>query len=169
MEIWKPIKDYEGLYEVSNLGNIKSLITNKILKPTETNALRSKGYLRVELKGKAKLVHRLVAENFIPNIENKDQVNHINGNKKDNRVENLEWVTQSENIKHAYDMGLMKPKYDEENGWHKKVIQYDKNGNFIKIWNSISSAEKTLNINNISNACRNKRNKAGGFKWQYAE
>ena len=111
-EIWKDIKGYEGKYQVSNKGNIKSLKQfNKrgvdlIIKLGKNNT----GYTIVRLtknnKLKTPLVHRLVAQAFIPNPDNKPQVNHKNGNKADNTVENLEWVTRSENQKHAYETGL---------------------------------------------------------------
>jgi hypothetical protein len=111
-EIWKDIKGWEGLYQVSNIGRIKSF--EKIQYPTE-RILKQRlrlGYLCVVLySGEVKnkkyyLVHRLVAIAFIPNPENKKWVNHINGIKADSRVENLEWVTPGENQKHAYDNGL---------------------------------------------------------------
>lgn len=123
-EIWKDIEGYEGLYQVSNLGNVKSLrkridkgkchryFDEKILKPIETN----RGYLRVKLCKDRKIkkirVHRLVAEAFIkrPELE----VNHIDGNKKNNKVENLEWVTQRENKQHAWITGL----YHKKGGKH---------------------------------------------------
>lgn len=107
-EIWADIKDYEGWYQISNYGRIKSFArgVGKILKPS----LARNGYLYVTLKktGSKKHfgIHQLVAENFIPNPENKPQVNHINGNKFDNCCENLEWMTSVENHKHAKETGL---------------------------------------------------------------
>lgn len=112
-EIWKAIKDYEGKYEVSNLGRVKSLerksrlnrkIKERILAPREHTG----GYLRVQLSRKDFYIHRLVAETFIPNPENKSQVNHIDGNKRNNRVDNLEWNTPLENNLHAIRTGLHK-------------------------------------------------------------
>lgn len=107
-EIFKPIKGYEGFYEISNYGNVKSLL-NRYTKTKQVFIMQQdenpKGYKRVELskptKGK-KLVHRLVAETFIPNNSvDKNVVNHKDNNPRNNYVENLEWVTQSENLQHA--------------------------------------------------------------------
>ena len=105
MENWKAVNGYEGLYEVSDKGRVKGLKRNRILK----NIVDSLGYVRVSLckenKIKAHKIHRLVAEHFLKPSEYK-VVNHIDGNKKNNSVENLEWCNASQNRKHACDTGL---------------------------------------------------------------
>ena len=119
-EVWKDVKGYEGLYQVSNLGNVKSLYglcgrkyvkREKILKKTVHlaygNYYREVVTLRKDKKKKEFKVHRLVAEAFLPNLENKPMVNHIDGNPLNNRIDNLEWCTNRENIIHAYETGLM--------------------------------------------------------------
>jgi hypothetical protein len=120
MEIWKDIIDYEGLYQVSNLGRIKRVRTEKrdkknrvrikgevVLVATPNNKGRHIVTLSKNGKIKKYLVYRLVAIAFIPNPLNKLTVNHLNGNHQDNRLENLEWATYAENIQHAWDNGLM--------------------------------------------------------------
>lgn len=105
MEIWKDINGYEGLYKVSNNARVYSVKNQKILK----KVIKSTGYHQVSLCKdgvvKAKIVHRLLMEAFVPNIENKPFINHINGIRNDNRIENLEWCNQSHNIKHSYLIG----------------------------------------------------------------
>ena len=105
VELWKPVVGYEGYYEISNLGNVKSLRFGKILKPSNSG-----GYAHIALVSDGTpryfLVHRLVATSFIPNPHNKLEVNHIDGDKKNNCVDNLEWVNRSENQSHAVHSGL---------------------------------------------------------------
>lgn len=121
VEIWKPIyiNNEESNYMVSTYGRIKNKKTGKIMKLSFDNY----GYLKISLKHRGisitRTVHRLVMETFNPNPDKTKQVNHINGIKTDNRLENLEWVTVSENIKHAFSLGLKKPRKGEESNFNK--------------------------------------------------
>lgn len=124
-EIWKYIPGFDNAYQVSNLGRVKSMNYNHTGKEKLRKLdLKKTGYQQVELfknrKPKVCLVHRLVAITFIPNPENKKEVNHINGIKDDNRVENLEWVTPSENVRHSYNTGFKKGKFGAENPMFNK-------------------------------------------------
>lgn len=160
MEVYKEIKGYYG-YFVSNFGNVKSIKENykdKLLKGRLTNC----GYLRVALwknkKQKDFAVHRLVALAFIPNPENKPQINHINCIKHDNRVENLEWNTESENMIHSYSNG--------RNTKGRKIIRV---GIKNKTYNKIIEAVKDNNISksSISQCLRGISKTSGGYKWEY--
>lgn len=124
-EIWKPVKGFEGLYECSSLGMFRA--PEKVENTTRRNCVRkakmlktiheSNGYLQIRLrsngKEKAHLSHRLIATTFIPLVDGKNFVNHINGIKDDNRVENLEWVTKSENCIHSFKIGLQSNKGEQ--------------------------------------------------------
>lgn len=116
MEQFKPIPNYEGFYSINQKGEIFSIRNNRIIKPFLGKGKRT--YYRIELnvKGKAKkyFVHQLIAKVFIPNVENKPFINHINGIKTDNRIENLEWCTNTENITHATLTGLYKCRTGEK-------------------------------------------------------
>ena len=167
LEIWRDIKNYEGIYEVSNLGRIKSISRNgtikenRILKPNKVMGYSQVGLQKYGTR-KYKKIHRLVAEAFIPNPENKKEVNHKDGNKANNCVDNLEWVTTSENQLHSY--------YKLKNNI-KSVIQLSLNNEIIKEWESIAKVEQELKISNadICKCCKGKRKTAGGYKWRYKE
>ena len=140
-----------------------------LLKPWCCN----KGYLHVELckdkKVKHKLVSRLVAETFIDNINNKPNVNHKDGIPLNNHVSNLEWCTQKENIQHAFRTGLAKKRFGKDNHSSKSIYQFSKNMIFIRKWDNIIEASKTLNIDggSISRVCNGKRKSAGKYIWRF--
>lgn len=156
--------EFDG-YDVTEDGVCINTETGHIKKP-----FISRGYKKVKLwkngKSKNMLIHRMVALKYIPNPDNKPQVNHIDGNKLNNNVSNLEWCTREENMQHAYKHNLVHSKTT-------KVNQYDKQGNFIKQWNSIDDACKTLKLNhaNICTTCKGNTNRklVGGYLWKYVE
>lgn len=161
MEEWKPIKGYEGLYEVSNLGRVKSLNylhTGKegILKANKDND----GYLYVNLyknnKMKSCTIHRLVAIAFVENPEGYNEVNHIDKNRENSKASNLEWCSRQYNVDYSQS---------------KAVIGIDKVSGLIVEFISAKEAARQIGIDNgnISKCCKGKRNSAGGFLWFYAE
>ncbi len=190
-EIWKSIKNYEGLYEVSNLGRVRSLdrvtiTTNGKTVPFKGKILKTikhkNGYLKVNLnkdkKQKTHLVHRLVAEAFIPNPNNKKYIDHINTIRDDNRVDNLRWVTASENQYNDLTT-INKKKYSgdkcywygvvgENNPFSIKVVQLSKEGELIKIWDCINDTKK-CGYSHVWECCNGKRNMDKGYRWMYYE
>ena len=177
-EVWKPVKDFEGLYEVSKHGRIKSVERTRIGKhggitPVRERVLKQHvdrfGYCRVTLykDGKRHYLksHRVVAMAFIPNADGKPEINHKDGNKTNNDVSNLEWNTALENRRHAYANGLNGGEHIKS---RRAVNQYDKDNNLIAAFSSISEAEKKTGIRNIWMCCNFKYRSAGGYVWRYA-
>lgn len=193
LEIWKDIKGYEGLYQVSNLGRVKSLqrehkTSSKYIqkeKILSTN-VGIRGYTLVSLwkdnKGVQYPLHRLVAKAFIPNPENKPCIDHINTIRTDNRIENLRWVSHKENSNNVITLKKSKENcqtmwergdFDNRNNLHyQKVAKLDLNGNVLEIYDSIKEASIKCGVSSgsISAICRGtnpKRHTAGGFKWKH--
>lgn len=183
-EIWKDIPNFEGLYQISNLGNVKSLkrkVKNKngyrIIEETILKKqMNNKGYYIINLRKNSshtfKLVHRLVGVVFLKNKNNYPIINHIDGNKLNNNVSNLEWCTYNHNIKEAYRLKLNKyTNLINFKNKPKKVLQYDKNNNFINEFNSIREASRITNVcyNSIWLNCCGKQKCAGGYTWKFKE
>ena len=185
-EIWKSIENYEGYYEVSNLGNVRSIdrivptLNSKyykfksiLLKPSKSGS----GYLAISLVKNSKAhtitIHILVAKAFIINSENKPTVNHIDGNKYNNNVLNLEWATKSEQSIHALKNGLSKipmpwvGKYGLNHPMSKQIIQLDLKNNLIAEYESIIDAKRKTNITTIDDVLAGRQKTGGGFIWKY--
>jgi len=189
------VAGYENLYEVSDMGRIKRLRREinrskkgrLILHERILNPGLNKGYPRLLLKdenhiGKNYTVHMLVATAFIPNPENKPCVDHINGDRTDNRALNLRWCTVAEN--NSYELArkhFSESKMGDKNGMygrkgalspsHKPVLQYNRDGNFIKRYYGIMEAQRETGVQfrNISKVCKGERRFAGGYIWRYEE
>lgn len=181
-EEWRDIAGYEGYYQVSNYGRIKGLtrqvkanksggiktIPEKQMKLTTTKDARNpdkNGYVFVNLrngKGRTHPVHRLMADAFIANPDNLPEVNHIDGNKTNNMITNLEWCTYSYNNQHALDNNLRKPR-------GCRVIQYDLQGNYIKEYRSVTEAARYNKIErgSISHCLNGRQETYKGYIWKY--
>ena len=167
METWKTIAGYEGLYQVSNLGRVKSLKHEKerILKPQKN----THGYLHVNLckdgQKKVSLVHRLVSEAFIPNPQGFETVNHKDEVKTNNTVGNLEWMSLKDNLNYGTHNKRM------AEALSKKVQMFDKKtGELLATFPSLMEAVRVTGIHksNISECCNGKLKSAGGYIWRYA-
>lgn len=185
MEEWRDIKGYEGLYQVSNIGNVRSVTHTTVHRDGKVVRYEGKtltphngdnGYKCVNLSknGLVNLanVHRLVAETFLPKDDGKNVVNHKDGNKHNNTVENLEWVTCSENSKHAVRTGLlnMEPLIVAGSTARKKrIAQIDASGKTVKVFDSAVEAARQLGLStgNISSCANGSRNTTGGYRWQF--
>ena len=159
-QLFRIEKEFDKKYFVSNLGRFK----NSFGTIMENYKVNENGYIRVYIYNKTFALHRLVALTFIENIENKEQVNHIDGNKLNNSIDNLEFVTNKENQMHKFQIGL-------GNNYTRKIGQYDLKGNFVKEFKSIIDASKEINISTSAIRCvlSNKGKTAAGFIWKYSE
>ena len=181
-EIWKDIPGFENKYQVSNIGNVRSL--SYLGHPGKIHIIKQQhtydGYCRVPLMrdGKKHCVttHILVAKTFIPNPYNKQQVNHKDGNKNNNCVDNLEWVTPKENIEHSIKTGLRHPELRNypKGGEHyasKPVYQYDLSGKLAQKWNSISDAARHFSCkpSTIINCSKGRLKSCKGYMWRVFE
>lgn len=171
----------DGLYEVSSCGSVRRTENQRILK----SFLNHKGYPHVVMhkNGKAysKTIHRLVAEAFIPNPDNLPQVNHIDANKENNTVDNLEWISGLDNMRHAYRNGCFKPFSENQKaatmknilkaqGWNSRaVICLDKDGTEIARYSSITEAHEIsgCNVSKIVACCKGHRRSTHGYQWKY--
>lgn len=173
VEIWKDIPRYDGLYQASTHGRIKSLDRkdcrgNRIKGTIMKSRLINSGYYMIHLrdkngKRKGELVHRLIAETFIDNPNNYKQVNHIDENKKNNYVENLQWVTPKQNTN--YGTGILRANIKKS----KPVVMLSDLGDILGIFFSATDAARKTNIaqGSITNVCLGKNKHAGGFCWEY--
>lgn len=173
-ETWKDVKGYEGQYQVSNLGHVRSLKFGKVrfLKPRR----RKDGYLTVNLCRNSKernvRIHRLVAEAFIPNPSNFPVINHKDENRTNNVVDNLEWCTQKYNVNYGTGQTRRATKLKGRfvNGpLAKAVLQYDKSGHLVREWPSTIEVQRQTGYaqSHISKCCLGKCKTAYGYFWKY--
>lgn len=162
-EVWLPINGYEDRYLISNLGRVKNKNTSRVLKERFTTT----GYVLVNLSKGGKMhterIHRLVGTHFIPNPDNLPEINHINEDKTDNRVENLEWCDRKYNVNFGSRTERQRKKIS------KAVVQLSTDDKEIAHFcSTVQAGEHTeINSHRIADCCRGTRKTAGGFKWKY--
>lgn len=166
-EVWVSTPHEYSDCEVSNLGRVYSKKYDRLMRIYTCNH----GYTKTSANGKEEYLHRLIAKAFIPNTENKPYINHINGIKNDNRIENLEWCTPTENTNHA--IKVLKRNFGASNAGvesklRKPVYQLDLYGRIVNKFNSIKEASTKTGIENISASISGKYKHAGGYKWKIA-
>ena len=174
-EEWKDIEGYEGLYQVSNFGRVKSLNYHR-QKIERLMALSPypHGYLKVHLfkdgKGKRFFVHRLVAQAFIPNPKNLATVNHKDENPSNNVVTNLEWLSNADNLRYGEHYARLSKILTNNPKKCKQVFCFTKEGEFVAKYPSLHEASRQtkITLSNICMCCQGKRDLAGGFKWKMA-
>jgi len=183
-EVWKDAIGYEGYYKVSNIGRVKSLPRNGTIKQERIMKIKisKAGYATVHLRksgySKHRKIHRMVAKAFIEAVEGKPLINHIDGDKLNNTIDNLEWCTHKENVQHAHDTGLAKTDMKQIAEARaisiavrtKKVRQLDMQGNEIREFKSMTEARKHLGKTSstmIAGVCMGIRKSYEGFKWEY--
>lgn len=186
-EIWKDVDGYDGRYSISTHGRVMSnyrhhnglLLETKILIKLQSN---SRGYYCNRLyddksKARGHTIHRLVATAFIPNPDNLPCINHLDGDKKNNMVDNLEWCSYSRNNQHAYDLGLKKASNTEKFGinskWSKPIIQLTKDGVYVREYDSLATLEKKTGFwKSYVCRCANFQKHcvtANGYRWIYKD
>lgn len=174
---WASITGYEGLYEVSSDGRVRTLAHKTMGHSIPSKELaitihKSQRYAKVRLykdgRPKDHAVHRLVATAFVPNPEGKPQINHKDGNKANNSATNLEWCTQAENNNHAIRKGLNSTE-SAVKATMKKVVQLNANGESVKVWDSMTEAAIALGlqVSNISHCCKGRIKSTGGYRWEF--
>lgn len=182
-EQWKPIPQYEGLYEVSDKGNVRSVAQytchHTVVprpKPRMVRAgLTHDGYARVTLskygEQRHATVHRLVALAFIPNPDNLPQVNHKDENPQNNSVDNLEWCTGKQNCNYGQHCQRIKDRLNRKHHLAKPVAQLDRDGDVIQIYKSVSEAARQMGVRseNISRCCNGKNSLSCGYGWKYVD
>lgn len=190
-EIWKDIPGYSGRYQASNLGRIRSTDRTILKKDGVTESYKGKilkpfmstgGYLYITIakelnKFCPRRLHRVIAETFIPNPNNLPQVNHINENRTDNRVSNLEWCTNSYNTNYGHCIEKSAMARMNHSSLSKEINQYDLNGNYLNSYPSAAEAARALNLNSKTAGCRigqccrhlfKTGNSAYGYLWEFA-